>query len=142
MENTSLSILRQVVEQGFGNANLSVIENLISDKNIEHQFTLKGGKEGLKKTILNLANAFSNRHYQLVNHAVSGDIVWVHYRYTAIHTGPFMNHEPTGKNFVMDVMDVARIKDGQIVEHWGVPDRFALLTQLGFLQTGINTKVN
>ena len=142
MENINLSVLRQVVERGFGNADLSVIDKLISDKNIEHQFTLKGGKEGLKKTILNLANAFSNRHYQLVNHAINGDIVWVHYRYTAIHTGPFMNREPTGKNLVMDVIDVARIKDGQIVEHWGVPDRFALLMQLGFIEPVINTKVN
>jgi hypothetical protein len=52
MENTNLGVLRQVVEQGFGNANLSVIDNLISDKSIGHQFTLKGGKEGLKKLFL------------------------------------------------------------------------------------------
>jgi predicted ester cyclase len=134
MENKNLTILRQVVEQGFGNANLTIIDNLISDENIEHQFTLKGGKEGLKKAILSLANAFSNRHYELVNHSINGDIVWVHYRYTATHTGSFMGHEPTGKNFVIDVMDIARIQNGQIVEHWGVPDRFALLLQLGFLQ--------
>jgi predicted SnoaL-like aldol condensation-catalyzing enzyme len=133
MENKNLTVLRQVVEQGFGNADLTVIDKLVSDKNIEHQFTLKGGKEGLKKTILNLANAFSNRHYELVNHSINGDIVWVHYRYTATNTGPFMGHEATGKDFVMDVMDIARIHEGQIVEHWGVPDRFALLVQLGFL---------
>jgi predicted ester cyclase len=31
------------------------------------------------------------------------------------------------------VIDVARIVDGQIVEHRGVPDRFALLAQTGVL---------
>jgi predicted SnoaL-like aldol condensation-catalyzing enzyme len=30
-------------------------------------------------------------------------------------------------------MDVCRFKDGQIVEHWGVPDRFAVLAQTGAL---------
>jgi predicted SnoaL-like aldol condensation-catalyzing enzyme len=133
MENANLTVLRQVVEQGFGNADLSVIDRLISDENLEHQSTLKGGKEGLKNTIAKLANAFSKREYKLVNHAVADDMVWAHYRYTATHTGPFMGREATGKDFVMDVMDVVRIKNGQIVEHWGVPDRFALLLQLGLL---------
>ena len=31
------------------------------------------------------------------------------------------------------VVDIARIVDGRIVEHWGVPDRFALLAQTGVL---------
>jgi predicted ester cyclase len=31
------------------------------------------------------------------------------------------------------VVDIARIVDGRIVEHWGVPDRFALLAQTGIL---------
>jgi predicted SnoaL-like aldol condensation-catalyzing enzyme len=31
------------------------------------------------------------------------------------------------------VIDVVRVVDGRIVEHWGVPDRFALLAQTGVL---------
>ena len=31
------------------------------------------------------------------------------------------------------VMDICRFADGKLVEHWGVPDRFALLHQLGAL---------
>jgi predicted SnoaL-like aldol condensation-catalyzing enzyme len=30
-------------------------------------------------------------------------------------------------------MDVARVVDGRIVEHWGVPDRFVVLAQTGVL---------
>jgi predicted ester cyclase len=30
-------------------------------------------------------------------------------------------------------MDVCRFEGGRIVEHWGVPDRFAQLAQLGLL---------
>lgn len=38
------------------------------------------------------------------------------------------------KKFSIDVIDIARIENGKIIEHWGIPDRFALLMQLGFLQ--------
>jgi predicted ester cyclase len=33
----------------------------------------------------------------------------------------------------LTVIDVCRIVNGRIVEHWGVPDRFALLAQTGVL---------
>jgi predicted ester cyclase len=29
------------------------------------------------------------------------------------------------------VIDVARFADGQMIEHWGVPDRMSILQQLG-----------
>lgn len=134
MENEKLNVLRQVVEEGFGNADLYIIDQLFADNYIEHQFGMRGGKEGLKKAILSLANAFSNHQYELIDSSVNGDIVWVHYRSSAEHSGTFMGHKPTGKKFIIDVMDRARIEHGKITEHWGVPDRFALLMQLGFLQ--------
>ena len=140
MENENLNVLRQVVEEGFGNADLYSIDQLLHDNYVEHQFGMRGGKEGLKKAILGLANAFSNLQYELINYSVNGDIVWVHYKCTGEHTGSFMGQEPTEKKFVIDVMDVTRIENGKIAEHWGVPDRFALLAQLGFLQPSTTKK--
>jgi predicted ester cyclase len=132
MESKKLNVLRQIVEEGFGNTDLQVIDQLIIDNWIEHQANLKGGKEVLKKAILSLGNAFSNRKYTLANYSINGDIVWVHYKFSGTHTGSFMGHEPTKKEIVIDVMDIARIENDRLVEHWGIPDRFALLTQLGF----------
>ena len=100
--NDSLDVLRLVVEQGFGNADMSVIDKVINDNWIEHQFGMKGGKEGLKKAIQSLDSAFSNRKYELMNYSVNDDIVWVHYKASGEHTGPFMGHEPTGKKFSID----------------------------------------
>lgn len=138
MENNKLDVLRQIVEKGFGHADLRVIDELINDNWIEHQFNLKGGKEVLKKAILSLARAFSDRKYTLTNYSVNGDVVWVHYRFSGKHTGSFMGFEPTGKEVLIDVMDIARIEHNQLVEHWGIPDRFALLIQLGFLPSPAN----
>jgi predicted ester cyclase len=134
MEHQKLDVLRQIIEQGFGNGDLYVIDQLVADDYIEHQFNMRGGKEGLKKAMISLSNAFSNHEYQLINHVVDGHMIWVHYRSTGEHTGKFMGHEPTGKQFSIDVIDIARIENEKLVEHWGMPDRFALLMQLGFLQ--------
>ena len=32
---------------------------------------------------------------------------------------------------LIDVIDIARFENGNMVEHWGVPDRLACLLQLG-----------
>jgi predicted ester cyclase len=55
-----------------------------------------------------------------------GDKVWA--RMVARGTDP-----RSGKPIVMNVMDVCRFENGLMVEHWGIPDRFALLHQLGLL---------
>jgi predicted ester cyclase len=47
-------------------------------------------------------------------------------------SGPFFG-PPSGRPIDITVIDVVRVVDGRIVEHWGVPDRFALLAQTGLL---------
>ena len=55
-----------------------------------------------------------------------GDTVWAR--------GKVTGADPrSGKPVAIDVIDVCRFADGKLVEHWGVPDRFALLHQIGAL---------
>ena len=44
-----------------------------------------------------------------------------------------MGNAPTGLPLRIDVFDVIRVKDGRMVEHWGVPDRLGALLQLGLM---------
>jgi predicted ester cyclase len=64
---------------------------------------------------------------------VHEDKVWARMTGRGTHLGPLMGFAPTGKTFEITVIDVCRFENGRIVEHWGVPDRFAMLHQLGLL---------
>jgi predicted ester cyclase len=128
-----LAVIRQVVEKGFGEADMDVIDRMVHTDVIEHQFGRPNGREALKRSIQSIANGFSDIKYTLQRYSIDGDIVWVHYVFTAVHTGAFAGYEPTGKNVDIHIMDIAKIRDGQIVEHWGVPDQLALLKQIGAL---------
>ena len=46
--------------------------------------------------------------------------------------GPFIG-PPTGRKMEITVFDECRFAAGQLVEHWGSPDRFAMIEQLGLL---------
>ena len=64
--------------------------------------------------------------------AQRGDTIWVRVRARGTATGPFFGPQ-SGRSVDFTVLDVARVVDGRIVEHWGVPDRFAMLAQTGVL---------
>jgi predicted ester cyclase len=58
-----------------------------------------------------------------IEHSVeSGE--WVANRYTirGTHTGDFFGQQPTGKQFEIKGIDMIRVRDGQIVEHWAVAE--------------------
>ena len=38
---------------------------------------------------------------------------------------------PTGRTIQFETVDVMRVRDGKITEHWGVANLFSLLQQLG-----------
>ncbi len=138
MTNNGLNVLREVVEKGFGMADMNVIDKYVCDDYIEHQFGRPNGKEILKMSIIGLSQAFSERKYELIQYAIVDDKVWGHYLFTGVHTGIFYGHQPTGIRVNIHVMDIVTIENNQIIEHWGVPDRLALLMQIG--ATGVNNK--
>lgn len=47
--------------------------------------------------------------------------------------GEFLGIPPTGKSFTIAGIDIYRLPDGKMAEHWHVVDQFALLLQLGLL---------
>jgi predicted ester cyclase len=57
---------------------------------------------------------------------VDGDKIWAR----SICTG---TDPRSGKAVSMTVIDICRFENGKLVEHWGVPDRFAMLHQAGAL---------
>jgi predicted ester cyclase len=61
-----------------------------------------------------------------------GDAIWVRVRGRGTATGPFFG-PPSNHPVDFTVIDIARVVDGRLVEHWGVPDRFAMLVQTGVL---------
>ena len=49
----------------------------------------------------------------------------------ATHHGELLGISPTGNRIEVALLDVMRLEDGRIIEHWGGPDMLDLLQQLG-----------
>ena len=125
-------IARGVIEEGLSKHNLNLIDEYFHPSFIENQFGHKPTIAGMKEDFQFLYRAFPDYCLTIEDIVTDGDKVWLRMTCTGTNTGGFMG-PPNGKSFKITVMDVIRLKDGMVVEHWGVPDRFAVLMQLGLL---------
>jgi predicted SnoaL-like aldol condensation-catalyzing enzyme len=136
-EKEKVNVVRRLFEEGFSKGNLSVVDETVSRDLLEHQRfdpPLPRGPEGTKALISGLRSMFPDIKLVIEDTAVEGDKVWVRARARGTNNGSIMGKPPTGKTMEIDVFDVCRIKDGKIIEHWGVPDQLGMLEQVGILE--------
>ncbi len=126
-------VFRRIIEEGFNRGNFDAWDDCFHAAIEEHQYGHPPSLAGLKKAIAGLRNAVPDLELTIEEMVSTGDKVWARMTARGTNHGPFMGFPPTGKRFAITVMDVCRFEDGKVVEHWGVPDRFALLHQLGLL---------
>jgi predicted ester cyclase len=62
-----------------------------------------------------------------------GDRVVVRWSNSGRHVGDFLGMPPTGHSYAIAGIDIYRIEDGQLAEHWHVIDQLAMLQQLGLV---------
>jgi predicted ester cyclase len=136
MATTAESIARKLIDQGFNERNLETVDEITSPDLTEHQDFGPGhapGAAGVRAVIESLHRAFPDFHLAIEDLAVDGGNVWLRMTASGTNSGSFMGRAPTGRPMRITVFDVIRIENGLMVEHWGVPDRLAVLLQLGLM---------
>jgi predicted ester cyclase len=126
--STNLERFRAIIERGFSQGDLSVADEVCADKLIEHQYLARldfpTGPQILKGQIEDARRSVKDLKLTIEAVVESGDTVWARNKATGTDPG-------SGKPVTFYVMDVCRFANGKLVEHWGVPDRFAMLHQIG-----------
>lgn len=127
------TLYRRLIEEGFNQGNLAVIDEIVAPDALEHQRGSEPGQDGVKKTIRYLRSAFPDFTLTIDELAVVGDKVWARQHGGGTNLGSFAGRPPTGKAMTTDVFDVCRFEDGKMVEHWGVPDQLGVMQRLGHI---------
>jgi predicted ester cyclase len=129
----NLAIYRRFIERCFNAGDLTVLDEFVAQKYQDHEYlaaTNLPGPETLKVDILGVRKTLQHLEMTIEDIVESGDKVWAR----TIVRG---QDAASGKRVVFTAIDICRFEDGKMVEHWGVPDRFALLHQLGRLPPGV-----
>lgn len=129
---TNEEIFKILIEEGFSKGDVSVFDNYSSPDFFEHQYGfVPPNIVGVKKGIQSLHKAFPDFSLTIEDLVVDDDKVWGRMTGRGTHKNQFGPLPPTGKRFEITVIDIGRFKAGKLIEHWGVPDKLALMEQLG-----------
>ena len=127
------AVIRRNTEEVQGGGNFEVFEELFADDFLDHtpQPGRTPDKDGARQLYKILRAAFPDFHADIHWQLADGDRVTTYKTYHGTHRGEFFGVAPTGRKIQFETVDVMRVRDGKITEHWGVANLFSLLQQLG-----------
>lgn len=128
------ALVRQFIEEVFNKGNVSIIDALLAPSFIEHEELPPGipnDREGVKLLPQMMHSAFPDFKATIEDMLADGDKVVIRMTWEGTQEGEFMGIPPSGKRMSIGVIDIIRVADGQLVEHWGQMDSMGLMQQLG-----------
>ena len=138
MSNTTSShaakaVVRRNTEEVQGNGNFEVFEDLFADDFVDHtpQPGTTPDKAGVGKLYTYLRLAFPDFHAEIHWQLADGDRVTTYKTYHGTHEGPFLGVPPTHRKIRFESVDVMRVQNGKITDHWGVGNLLSLMQQIG-----------
>jgi steroid delta-isomerase-like uncharacterized protein len=92
-------------------------------------------REGGFAYLFGFMNAFPDSRVTIDDMIAEGDQVVTKKTFTGTHTGEFAGIPATGKPVTLQFVDIMRLRDGKIVEHWNCIDQLSFMQQLGVIPT-------
>ena len=93
------------------------------------------GPAGMRRLAELMHGAFSEIELPIAHVVAQDDRVLVHLRKQGRHTGEFNGKPAMGNRIDAEVMDLFRIGNGRLVEHWALMDNLTMLRQIGTVNT-------
>jgi steroid delta-isomerase-like uncharacterized protein len=131
------AVVRRNTEEVQNCGNFELFEELFADDFVDHtpQPNTTPDKNGVRDLYRRLRAAFPDFHADIHWQAGYGEMVTTYKTYRGTHDGPFLGIAPTHRKIHFESVNVMRVQNGKINEHWGVANLFSLMQQLGALKT-------
>lgn len=135
-KNELIEVVKQNTILVQGQGDFELFDTIFADDYTDHT-PQKGGfasdKDGTKSLYKALRQAFPDFHTEIHWQICDGDMVTTYKTYYGTHKGDFLNLKPTNKKIQFIAVDVMRVQNGKITDHWGVGDLLSLYKQLGLI---------
>ena len=128
-------LVRRLVQEVQNEGRIDVLEEVLAPDFVNHSAPpgVPPTREGVKQVHRMFRSAFPDLQVTIHDQIAEGDTVVTRKTYHGTQLGAFMGLPPSGKQMTVEVIDIFRIADMKITEHWVVGDELGMLQQLGAL---------
>ncbi len=129
------AVIRRFVEEVQNRKNWDVYDELNDPEfvNLSAPLGVPSDREGGKAFLGGFLNAFPDCQFTIDDMIAEGDQVVTKKTFRGTHTADFGQVPATGKRVELQFVDIMRVRDGRIVEHWLCMDQLSFMQQLGVI---------
>lgn len=133
MSQENKALVRRFYQAVWDEKNLDALDELIAADAVDHELPpgLPPGREGTRAFLGMFLSAFPDTQMTVEEVLADGDKVATRWTAAGTHSGELMGIPATGKQVTVTGIDINRIANGKIVEHWGKFDQLGMMQQLG-----------
>ena len=137
------AVVRRLYDEVFNQGKLDTLEEISAANYVEHYpFPGQGnGREDLRKRVELLSRALTPQ-FTVEDLIAEGDKVVVRWTNRGTHVDEFLGIPATFRSFAVPGVDIYRMKDGKMAEHWHVVDQLGQLQQLGLIPGAERVEAN
>ena len=118
-------LIRRFYEDVVAGGQIDLVDELATEDFVNHEEGLPGqppGREGVRFFISGMREAFPDIQVMVVEPTmVDGDLEAGRAVLTGTHKGELMGVAPTEKTVEIETIDIIRVEDGKVAEHWALP---------------------
>jgi len=134
MSETNKTVVRRLFEEVWNKGNLPVTDELFAPNYAHHDSSTPDvgrGPESEKKRATLYRTAFPDLRLTIEDIIAEGETVMARWSCRGTHNGDLSGIAPTGKQFTISGISIARIANGKMAEGWVNWDALGLMQQLG-----------
>lgn len=126
------AVVRRLIEGVQRDGDFALFEQLFAPDYVDRTpfSDVPPNRDGTRAIYQGFRRAFPDWRAVIHTQIAEGDLVTTHKTYLGTHRGEFLGIAPTGRETRFEVIDIMRVRDGRITDHWGVGDAAGLLRQL------------
>jgi predicted SnoaL-like aldol condensation-catalyzing enzyme len=121
-------------ESVFVKKNLASVDQFVRADYVQHNPLVNQGASGFKEFFSTWFDAVPDWQYSLGKIVAEGNEVWVYGTYAGTLRKDWLGITATGQKYAFEAVDIFRIQDGKLAEHWDVMNIYGLFKQLGVLK--------
>jgi steroid delta-isomerase-like uncharacterized protein len=129
------AVIRRFVEEVQNRRDWDVYDELNDPSFVNHSSPpgVPNDREGGKAFLGGFLNAFPDAKFTIDDMIAEGEQVVTKKTFTGTHKADFFGIPATGNPVTLQFVDIMRVREGRITEHWLSMDQLSFMQQLGVI---------
>jgi len=126
------AVVRRYLVDILNSRDIDALDDVVDTDYLDHVAFpgQRPGAEGLKQRVAKLLRGLDPQ-WTIHDMIAERNVVAVRWTLSGIHGGEFLGIPPTGRQFTFNGIDIYRISNGKMAEHWNVVDMLGFYHQIG-----------